>query len=174
MSESKPHPNDSIPIDKLVNVFLKMRNAHNARQSQDKKDAMERKAQMRKIENEMLRRANATGVEGYTTKAGTVYPGEDWHASIADEAKFRRFLENEEDPYGWFTNRIRLERVREWMKDAADLAEASEGVEDEMGGVIPGLNLFREKRMKVREKTSPRARKPKPEERDEDEYSSDD
>ena len=168
MSESKPHPNDTIPVDKLVKVFIAMRNAHDKRTSDDKKDALVRKADMRKIENELLRRANATGVEGFTTKVGTVYPSEDWHASIADQAKFRRFLETEEDPYGWYTNRIRLERVREWMKNVEN------DEEDMTEGVIPGLNLFREKRMKIRAVASPRGRKPKPDEKEEDEYSSDD
>lgn len=143
--DTTPHPNDRIPLDKLVRVFLAMRREHEKKQRKDKIDAETRKGNMRKIENELLRRANDQGAEGFTTKYGTVYSDEDLHVSIADENIFRKFLEDDEDPFGWYTKRVRLERVTEYMKNNEEFP--------------PGLNVFREKRMKIRAKASTRGRK---------------
>ena len=154
--ENKPHENDKFKTDYLIRIFREMRDKHEARQSKDKKEAVERKDKMRVIENELLRRAHRDGAEGFKTKAGTTYLGEDVHVSIADDSLFRGFLEDEEDPYGWFTRRISLERVREYF--------------EEMGEYPKGLNVFREQRMKIRAPTKKRGRsKARSEEDDNDE-----
>lgn len=131
----------AISNDRLVRVFIAMRDAL-ARHTKDAKtEADRRKKEMRMVENELLHRAHASGSEGFKTKSGTTYIDVDLHISIADKAVFRNFVENDADPLGWFTQRVSMERFREFVKDTTD--EES---------YPPGLNVFREQRMKVREK----------------------
>lgn len=138
MSEKtiKQHDNDEIPVDRLVKVFVKMRAALGELTREYEREKARRKDQMRVVENELLRRANVTGTEGFTTKFGTTYKGLDVHASIADDELFFAFVKEEMD-LDFFTRRINLKHLKEY----ADQNE---------GEYPPGLNVIKENRMKIR------------------------
>jgi hypothetical protein len=123
--------------DKLVRIFIKMRQARAelSRTYTEQDEAL--KANMKQVEIELLRRAQEQGVEGFKTKDGTTYISEDVHASIADDNVFFDFLETVEDPYLFYEQRPSLKRIKEFQADND-------------GTPPPGIRLFRENRMRVR------------------------
>lgn len=73
------------------------------------------KKKMRMVENELLRRSNIQGTEGFTTKEGTTYKAVEIHASIADDALFFDFLNEQNEPYDYFTRRVSLDAIKAYM-----------------------------------------------------------
>jgi hypothetical protein len=125
--------------DKLVRIFLKMRNARAVLSKTYTEQDEELKTNMKTVEIELLRRAQEQGVEGFKTKDGTTYIAEEVHASIEDYDTFTTFLEEPEceDPYAFYEQRPSLKRIKEYQADHD-------------GAAPPGIRLFRENRMRVR------------------------
>lgn len=126
------------PIDKRVAKFVQLRDARAA----SNKEAMlldeAYKAALSCLENTLIADAQAQGVTGFKTDAGTTYLDERMLTSIADDNAFFSFVKEQGD-LDFFERRVKVAHVKEWM-------EAN-------GGVLPpGLNVFRELTMKVRRK----------------------
>lgn len=131
------HENDAFGDDKLVATIVKIRAAR-AELKKGYEDAdkvlVEQRAQ---LDAELLRRLQERGATQTKTTEGTAFIGEDMKCTIAEEGALYTFLETEEDPFGWFQKRIKLERLREYQAAHA-------------GGIPPGLSIFREKTINVR------------------------
>lgn len=139
--------------DKLVRVFIKMRAARAAIKDEYETKDNKLKEDMKRVEIELLRRAQEQGVEGFSTADGTTYISEEVHASIGDPDVFTGFLSSPdvEDPFAFFEQRPSLKRIKEWQSDHE-------------GAPPPGIRLFRENRMRVRAKTNGRAKRGAPDE----------
>lgn len=125
-----------MPTDRLVKLFIKMRGAKGAAKKVFDAQAAEFDAIMEACENNMLKRADAEGVTGFTTPFGTTYTAETSRISIADDAAFFGFVLEQGD-LDFFERRVSSTHVGNYMK-------AHEGTSP------PGLNIFRERIMRVR------------------------
>lgn len=86
----------------------------------------------------MMGHADKMGQTGFSTADGTTYTSVSMKVSVADPLAFRTWLDSlppEADKYGFFEQRIAAKRVEEVMK---------------AGVQVPGLNVFRERTMRVR------------------------
>jgi hypothetical protein len=126
----------SMPVEKRVKLYIKTRAAKSAAQ----KEFDETKAQFEKImelcENTMLKDADGQGVTGFTTPWGTTYAAETMKISIADDNAFYSFVKGEGD-LDFFERRVSSTHVQQYM-------------EQHDGNLPPGLNIFRERVMRVR------------------------
>lgn len=126
----------TLPIDKLVKLFVKTREAKSiATKAADAIEA-EYKAIMTACENHMLAAADKAGVEGFKTEYGTTYTAETSRVSIADDKAFFDFVKDQGD-LDFFERRVSSTHVANYSK-AHD------------GALPPGLNVFRERVMRVR------------------------
>lgn len=126
----------TMPIDTLVQRYVAVREARALSNSEADKVDREFKELLKHIEVELLRRAQAEGVEGFKTSFGTTYREITMSASFADEDTFYKFVRETGD-LEFFERRIKVAHLKEWM-DA------------HQGQLPPGLNIFREYTMRVR------------------------
>ena len=126
-------------VDKLMGLYVKLR-AEKARVAKLAAEADdEYKVAMQAIERRLLAKADETGVTGFKVKGvATSYQSEDKKVSIADGDLFYTFVAGLGlDGLEFFEKRVSITTVEKWMK--------------ENGMVVPpGLNLFRERVMRVR------------------------
>lgn len=87
---------------------------------------------------ELLRRADAAGLTGFSTEFGTTFVQTKLQASIADDHAFFEFVRKTGD-LDFFQRRISNKHVEEFLKESG-------------GEIPPGLNIFREREMVVRKK----------------------
>lgn len=126
----------TLPTDKLVKLFIKTRAAKSAAKKVFDAQEAEFKTIMEACENHMLKRADADGVTGFTTPFGTTYTAETAKISIADDAAFFEFVLAQGD-LDFFERRVSSTHVTEYMTKNE-------------GAAPPGLNIFREREMRVR------------------------
>lgn len=119
-------------IDKLVRVFVKMRDAKAELAAQTKAIT----EQQELIEAELLRRAIAENVTGFKTVHGTTYISEETSFSMADDRTFMDYV-RETGSVDLLERRVSARNVKQFM-------------EDHNGEVPPGLNWFKQSRMKIR------------------------
>jgi hypothetical protein len=129
-----------MPVEKQVKLSLKIREARAAATREyDAQDA-QFKAILDACQNHMLAAADTQGVSGFKTELGTTYAAETVKITVADSAAFTAFLDAlppGADRYGFFETRVSSRRIEDYMK-------ANNGV------APPGLNIFRERVMRVR------------------------
>lgn len=123
---------------KLVQAFIRIRNARAKKTEEYNAEDSRLETDMRTIENELLRRAQEQGVDGFKTAHGTTYIGEEVHASIGDDDQFFTFMSAENDPT-YLERRPSLKRIKEYQSTHD-------------GATPPGIRLFRENRMRIRAK----------------------
>lgn len=122
--------------DALVRVYIKIRAARSTlKKAYDEEDG-DLQVKQKKIEVELLRRAQEQGVEGFKTEDGTTYRATDTHAKIADPDAFRTFVLSTGD-LDFYEQRPSLKHIKEFS-------------DEHEGKVPPGVHLFREERMRVR------------------------
>lgn len=126
------------PIDKRVAKFVALRDARAA--SNKEADVLDQayKQALATIEATLIADAQAQGVTGFKTAAGTTYLDEVLRASIADDNAFYAFVKDTGD-LDFFERRLSSTHIKEW--------QGANG-----GHLPPGLNVFRELTMKVRRK----------------------
>lgn len=126
----------TLHIDKMVKLFVKTRAAKAAAKKVFDTQESEFNAIMQACENNMLKKADADGVTGFTTPFGTTYTAETTKISIADDASFFDFVKAQAD-LDFFERRVSTTHVANYAK-----------LHD--GAMPPGLNVFRERVMRVR------------------------
>ncbi len=127
-----------VPTEKLVRAFIRIRAKRAALTRDFTVVDDELKGKLRQVENEMLRRAQAEGLKGFTTLVGTTYTKEDQHVSIADPDEYMKFVLETGDLL-FYEQRPSLGHIREYQKEHD-------------GALPPGVRMFRELRMRVRAK----------------------
>lgn len=130
----------AMTVEKKVKLYVKTREAKAALMRQMEAAEAEFKAIMQACEMNLLADADKAGVTGFKTEYGTTYTGETTKISIADDTAFEGFLDAlppGANRYGFFERRVSSRQVEEYMK----LAE---------GTPPPGLNIFRERVMRIR------------------------
>lgn len=128
----------TLPVDKLVKRFVGLREARAAENKAAEEVDKEYKELLKAVENELLRRADVEGVEGFKTEFGTTYKDVNMSASFADEDTFYNFVRRSGD-LEFFERRIKIAHLKEYMANHD-------------GQLPPGLNVFREYTMRVRKK----------------------
>lgn len=127
---------DSMELDKLVKLFVKTRDAKSAAKKNFDAQESQFNQIMERCENLMLAKADESGVTGFNTPFGTTYIAETKKISIADDSAFYAFVTKEQD-LDFFERRVSVAHVDAYMKE-------HEGV------LPPGLNLFKERVMRIR------------------------
>ncbi len=122
--------------EKLVKLFIKSRDARAALTRAYDAEKAQLDVIMQTCENFMLKAADAAGVKGFTTEYGTTYTAEKANYSIADDAMFYGFVLSAAD-LDFFERRVSSRHVEEYIKTTG-------------GTPPPGLNVFRERVMRVR------------------------
>jgi hypothetical protein len=126
----------SMPVEKRVKLFIKTRAAKSAAQKDFDEQEAQFKLIMQMCENTMLKDADAQGITGFTTPWGTTYAAETMKISIADDSQFYGFVLAQND-LDFFERRVSSTHVQQYM-------------EQHGGTTPPGLNIFRERVMRVR------------------------
>lgn len=126
-----------LPTQKLVDMYIKIRSAKARASAEAKKIDAEFKSQLEMIECELLARAKSEGVNGFKVDGATTFTEEHLKVSIADDKAFFDFVIEQRD-LEFFERRVSSTHVKDYMK-------LSDGVPP------PGLNLFRELGMTVRQ-----------------------
>lgn len=139
-----------LSVDKMVKLFIKVRAAKAAANKAADAVEAEFKQIMEACENYMLKAADKAGVTGFTTPFGTTYTGQTCKISIADDKAFFDFVLKSGD-LDFFERRVSSTHVENYLKIKE--AEAAQLDTDEARAAVvppPGLNIFRERVMRVR------------------------
>jgi hypothetical protein len=128
-----------LTTEKKMKLFVRLRETKSAHTSAYNEEQAQFKLIMETCENLLLGDADRQNVTGFKTDAGTSYIQEEVKVGIADSAVFTSFLDAlppDADRYGFFEARVSSNRVKEYIKLH--------------GTPPPGLNIFRERVMRVR------------------------
>lgn len=123
--------------DLIVGVFRKIRDARTQLAKEYKQADEVLETQLNVARNELLKRLNDRGSTQTQTPSGTAFVVVEMQANIGDELEWKKFVMGEEDPLGFYTKRLKKERLVTWMKDHG-------------GRVPPGVNVFHERVINVR------------------------
>ncbi len=142
----------TLPVEKLVKLYIKTRTAKAAGQKAWDAQEAEFKKIMEACNNQMLKKADEDGVTGFNTPWGTTYTAETAKITIADDSAFFDFVKAAGD-LDFFERRVSSKHVADYMKEQVAKAKLA-GVPDEEAEKLavppPGLNIFREREMRVR------------------------
>lgn len=126
-----------VQVNKLVQRYLDLRNAREALTRQYDKEYATFSGAMDVIETELLRRANEENVTGYRIEGlGTTYISQEMKCSIADDKALFDYIQQSGD----------LDLLQRRVSNAGVQAY----MEANSGALPPGVNVFRQNRMKVR------------------------
>lgn len=129
----------TMPVEKKMKLFIKTREASAAATRVYEEQKAKFKTIQETCENHMLADADKMGTTGFKTDFGTSFIAETAKITIADHGAFTQFLDAlppEADRYGFFEQRVSSRRIEDYVKVA--------------GTNPPGLNVFRERVMRVR------------------------
>ena len=125
-----------LSVEKKMTLYLRLRKAKSVSKKHMEAVDAEYKLVMETIENHMLADADKATVTGFTIAGiGTSYTAETKKISIADDAAFDLFVLEQKD-LNFFERRVGVKRVDAFIK--------------ENKVPPPGLNIFRERVMRVR------------------------
>ena len=126
----------SLSVEQKMTTYLKLRKAKAILKKHAEAADAEYKLMMETIENHMLADADKATVTGFTIAGvGTSYTAETKKISIADDTAFDLFVLEQKD-LNFFERRVGVKRVDAFIK--------------ENKVPPPGLNIFRERVMRVR------------------------
>lgn len=129
---------NEISVDTLVSVYIKIRNARAANTREYEAKDKELSAQLKQVEQELTRRAQAEGVEGFKTEHGTTYLDTSVKASIRDDTAFFAWIK-QHDAFDFLERRVKGSEVKKY-------------IENHEGALPPGIDVFKEITTKVRSK----------------------
>lgn len=135
METTLPTP-EVVPKDRLVRVFLRIREKREELTRSYKEAYAALTTEMDQIEGMLLKLAQDEGVTGFKTPDGTTYTETETQVSIADANAFFEFVLAEGD-LDFLQRRVKVESVTNYMKAHGDQPP-------------PGLSIFRRVRMKFR------------------------
>ena len=122
--------------DRIVRVYLKIRDTIAEVNDEYKERLAVLKAQQDRLKAELLRRLHERGATQTKTEAGTAFITENTTFTIADEELYGKFVLEQQD-VDFYQRRAKAEHVKEYMKNN--------------GGMLPpGLTIFTEQEINVR------------------------
>lgn len=129
----------TLDVEKRVKLYLTLRGGKSAIKKHMDAVEAQYKLAMETIENHLLADADKAKVTGFKIEGvGTTYTAEEMKVSIADDNAFLPFVISQGvEGLGFFERRVSTTHLNEYMKLNG-------------GAVPPGLNLFRERVMRVR------------------------
>jgi hypothetical protein len=133
---SAKEPVSIIPVDRLVKVYVKIRDAKLAFKKEADATLADFDRKLAIIAAELKSRAQQEGVDGFKTEYGTVYMAVDYKVSCADWGAFYQWVK-ENDELDFLERRIKSAKVKEYM-DAHN------------GELPPGVSVFKELEARVR------------------------
>jgi hypothetical protein len=128
-----------ISDDRLVKVYLKIREQRAANNKAAKDADDELKKQLATVNAELLSRMHKRGNEGFKTPHGAVYKAIVVQVTIADDSVFFPWVK-EHDALDFLERRVKSTEVQKYMK--------------EHGAAPPGLTIFKEEEARVRKDNS--------------------
>lgn len=128
-----------IPDDRLVKVYLKIREQRAANNKAAKDADDELKAQLATVNAELLSRMRKRGNDGFKTPHGTVYKATVVQVTIADDSVFFPWVQ-EKGALDFLERRVKSTEVQKYMA--------------EHGEAPPGLTIFKEEEARIRKNTS--------------------
>lgn len=130
---------EKIPVDRLVKIYVKIRDAKAAKVKAHDAEIKVLDTQMAQIATELKSRAQADGVEGYKTDFGTVYMAVNFKTSCQDWGAFYDWIK-QNDAIDFLERRIASSKVKDFM-------------ETNDGALPPGVSIFKELQARVRRAT---------------------
>ena len=127
----------TIPDDRLVRVYIKIRDAKKAKVKAHDAEVAVLDGQLKSISIELLRRTQERHNKGFTTDFGTVYIAETMKTSCADWGVFYEWIQKTPNGFEFLEQRIKSGSVQSYMAKNA-------------GALPPGVNVFREIEARVR------------------------
>lgn len=129
-----------IPDDRLVKVFVKIRDAKSTFKKAYEAEMEEKyDAPLRQLQTELKRRLMERHNDGLKTEFGTVYIAETLKVSCQDWGVFHAWIK-ENDALDFLEQRVKAGEVQTYM-------------EQHQGELPPGLSVFRETEARVRKPT---------------------
>lgn len=125
-----------IPIDRLVKVYVKMRDAKSEMTKRHDAEVAVLDEAMDKISVEFKRRALEQGTDGFKTDFGTVYLQTSLKSSCADWQIFYDWMQKE-NALDFLEKRISNGQIKTYM-------------EEHEGALPPGISVFKEIEARVR------------------------
>jgi hypothetical protein len=125
-----------IAVDRLVKIYVRVREAKAARQKEAEAEIKVFDDQMKLIATELKGRMQAEGVEGYKTEFGTVYSAVDFKTSCQDWGIFYQWIKDN-DSLDFLERRISSGKIKDFM----DTHE---------GELPPGVSVFKELQARIR------------------------
>ena len=130
-----------IPLDELVNTYLKIRNKKDALYQEYKKTERELKAGLDQIEQVMLGSLNEVSADSIKTSGGTIIKTLKENFVCSDWTNFKDFV-LEHECLELFQQRIHQANFKEFLSSRTD------------DGLPPGISSMREFNIVVRKPTS--------------------
>lgn len=121
--------------DKMVRVYIKMRDARTKLKREYDAEDQKIKDQMAVIEAAFLESLNESNTQSMKTASGTAYIAETTKASIADWGALAPWI-RENDALEFLEQRIRASQVTAYLEEYKELP--------------PGVNLYRERNVRIR------------------------
>lgn len=129
-------PDNRIPVNKLVKIYVRIREAKGVKQKAFDAEIKTLDDQMKTIATELKQRAQTEGVNGFKTEHGTVYMATSLKTSCQDWGIFYDWIKAN-DALDFLERRISSGKVKDFM-EAHD------------GELPPGVNIFKELEARVR------------------------
>lgn len=121
--------------DRMVRVYLKMREKRAELRRQYEEADSKIREQMALIERELLKDFNESGMKNIKTESGTVFITENLKASIADWGSFATWV-RENDALEFLEQRVKVGEVSAYLEEHDQLP--------------PGINVYRERHIRIR------------------------
>lgn len=125
-----------VTIERAVKTYIRIRDEKDrlTREYNEKEAAL--KTQLEELESFFIIQAKAAGVTGFKTPYGTVFKEEKLTASCSDWDIF----------YNWIIEHKELDMLERRIK----YATVKQFMADHGGELPPGVNVFREEKMRIR------------------------
>ena len=107
-------------LDRLVRVYLKIRNTRSELRARYEEQDAELKQQLEMIEATIMQHMQRAGIQSVNTGAGTAYISTDSRATIADWSAFSKWvLKNK--AIDFLEQRVKKAAVEEYLQDTNEL-----------------------------------------------------
>ena len=128
----------AVTYDKIVNTYVKVRDAKSALTAEYEAKKNDLNAQMERLELFMLQQMQDTGIESFKTTAGTAYKTETMVPGSNDWDAFYTWV-RETNGFDFFFKRIKADAVKDYM-------------DQHNGETPPGVTVFSKIGVTVRRK----------------------